>query len=69
MRKRAHGEACGDIKHVAEPGDEFDATVADAVAAAKATNEQAHLGTKLRARAAALEAIRAALVAGDDGIW
>lgn len=61
--------AAGFLDRVAEPGTGFEAAVAEAVAAAKATNEQAHLGTKLRARAAALEAIRASLEPGEDGSW
>lgn len=61
--------AAGFLDRVAEPGEEFEVAVSESVAAAKATNEQAHLGTKLRARAAALEAIREGLEPGDDGSW
>jgi enoyl-CoA hydratase len=61
--------AAGFLDRVAEPGEEFEVAVSEAVAAAKAANEQAHLGTKLRARAAALTAMRDSLEPGDDGSW
>jgi enoyl-CoA hydratase len=61
--------AAGFLDRVAEPGEEFETAVSEAVAAASATNEQAHLGTKLRARAASLEAIRGGFEPGDDGTW
>lgn len=60
--------AAGFLDRLAEPG-ELEAAVSEAVAAAKAANEQAHLGTKLRARSAALGAIREGLERGDDGTW
>lgn len=49
--------------------DELDAATAEAVATMTAVNDQAHLGIKLRARAAALEGIRAGLQPGSDGSW
>ncbi len=54
---------------MAEPGEEFETAVAEAAVAAKAAKEQAHLGTKLRARAVALEAMRGGFEPGDDGTW
>lgn len=61
--------AAGFLDRVAEPGEEFETAVSEAAAAAKAANEQAHLGTKLRARAAALEAMRGGFEPGDGGTW
>jgi enoyl-CoA hydratase len=61
--------AAGFLDRLAEPGEEFEAGVAEAVTAARATNEQAHHGIKLRGRAAALEAIRDGLEPGEDGTW
>lgn len=61
--------AAGFLDRVVEPGEEFEAAVSEGIAVAKAVNEQAHFGTKLRARAAALEAIREGLEPGDDGSW
>jgi enoyl-CoA hydratase len=61
--------AAGFLDRVAEPDEEFEVAVSEAVVAAKAANEQAHLGTKLRARAAALTAMRDSLEPGDDGSW
>ncbi len=50
-------------------GAELEGATAEAVAAMVAVNEQAHLGTKLRARATALEAIRGGLEPAADGSW
>jgi len=61
--------AAGFLDRVAEPGEEFETAVAEAAVAAKAAKEQAHLGTKLRARAVALEAMRGGFEPGDDGTW
>ncbi len=61
--------AAGFLDRVAEPGAELEAAASEAVATMAAADEQAHLGTKLRARAAALEAIREGLEPGEDGSW
>ena len=61
--------AAGFLDRLVEPGAEFEAAVSGAVAAARAANEQAHLGTKLRVRAAALGAMREGLEPGADGSW
>lgn len=51
------------------PGAELEEATAAAVATYAGINEQAHTGTKLRARAAALEAMREGLEPGADGTW
>lgn len=59
----------GFLDRVAQPGGELERATAEAIDAMAAVNEQAHIGTKLRARAAALEAIRGGLEPGEDGTW
>ncbi len=60
--------AAGFLDRVVGP-EQLHAATADAVATMVAVNEEAHLGTKLRVRAAALEAIHAGLEPGEDGSW
>jgi enoyl-CoA hydratase/carnithine racemase len=61
--------AAGFLDRLVEPGAAFEAAISGAVAAARAVNEQAHLGTKLRVRAAALGTMREGLEPGADGSW
>lgn len=64
----ADAKTAGFLDHVV-PADQLDAVAEQAIEAMKNLNEDAHRETKLRARASALEGIRAGLEPADDGTW